>query len=298
MSGSLSGQSLYPPEKPEEVIAQLFASSHKAFAAGELEKAESDSRQVSGISLDQLGAIYLKLERYSLSEKAYREAAKVFALSPYPFIGLGVLSLNRGNYDEGMKWVNKILELNPLHPEARHVLGKLYFMKGEFSKASEELRDAYQLNPANTSVGYTLALAFLKQKKVEEAARVFQDMSGRLGESPQLHVLIGRAYRQTADSLDLSYAVYLEKAVAEFQEAVRLQPDFPRVHHYLGLTYLLQKGKQAFPLAMKEFVTELKREPDEYFANFYLGVLLATQRKHQKALPYLEKATRLDPQNP
>ena len=42
---------------------------------------------------------------------------------------------------------------------------------------------------------------------------------------------------------------------------------------------------------MEEFKVELAANPDEYFANFYLGILYIMDRKWEPAIALLEKAT-------
>ena len=102
-------------------------------------------------------------------------------------------------------------------------------------------------------------------------------------------MLIGRAYRETG---------FLAESIDEFKKAIALDAKFPRVHYYLGLTYLYKDGAARIPDAMEEFKIELAANPDEYFANFYLGILYIMDRKWEPAIALLEKATRKQPNNP
>jgi tetratricopeptide (TPR) repeat protein len=114
-------------------------------------------------------------------------------------------------------------------------------------------------------------------------------MADRLGNRPALRVLIGRAYRETG---------FLAESIEEFKKAIALDPSFPRVHYYLGLTYLYKDGASRIPDAMEEFKIELAANPEEYFANFYLGILYIMERKWEPAIALLEKATHKQPNNP
>src|SRR5688572_25573182 len=49
---------------------------------------------------------------------------------------------------------------------------------------------------------------------------------------------------------------------------------------------------------MKEFEIELAANPDEYFANFYVGILYIIERKWDPAIVLLEKAVKKQPNNP
>src|ERR1700754_4876179 len=113
-------------------------------------------------------------------------------------------------------------------------------------------------------------------------------MLGRLGDRPQLRVVFGRAYRETG---------FLPEAIEEFKRAVELDPHFPRAHYYLGLTYLLKDGATRLDDAAAEFRVELDSNPEEFFANYYLGIVCLMQRKWEEAIPLLEKAPRIEPEN-
>ena len=109
------------------------------------------------------------------------------------------------------------------------------------------------------------------------------------GDRPQLHVVIGRAYRQSG---------LLADAAAEFKKAMPSDPHFPRAHYYLGITYLLDEGQSKMAEALREFQIEVAANPDEFFANYYLGVVYVFQRKWDLAVPFLRKAATIQPDNP
>lgn len=274
---------------PTQLIAELFEKAQQSLNQRELDKAESNYREILGIALDQLGAVYAAFRDYPMAERAYIEASRASIISDRPLLGLSIVYLRTGQYEKGIETVRKILQLKPMHSDARHVLGKLYFMKGDFEAASHELADALRSDPDATSVAYTLALAYLKQKRPESAEKILEQMAAKLGDSPQLRVLIGRAFRETG---------YLEQAAREFRKAIERDPLYPRAHYYHGLTALLQQGSAAVPLAIQEFEAELKRNPNEYFAHFYLGVLHGQNREFRKAIPFLQTAIKLNPSNP
>lgn len=274
---------------PRDRIATLFESAERAIEAAEWEQAESDLQQALGIALDQLGAIHVSLSEFPEAERAYTEACRNTILSIRPYTGLGIVFLRTGQYARGIDLMQRILDINPTNADAKHLLGKYFYMQGNFRAAARELRDAYALAPDDTSVAYTLALAHLELREPDRAKQIFREILERLGESAGLRILFGRAYRETEHWTD---------AVAEFKRAIELDPDYPRAHYYLGLTYLLWEGAVAFEQAMQEFLMELEHHPNQYHPNFFLGVIYTIQLRDQEALPYLLKAAMLDPANP
>ena len=86
------------------------------------------------------------------------------------------------------------------------------------------------------------------------------------GNSPQLHILLGRAAYDQGDSV---------KALEELQSALSLDNKVLLAHFYSGVIYL-KLGK--FNEAQKEFEAELVRNPNDLQAKYDLGyVLLANQ---------------------
>ena len=93
--------------------------------------------------------------------------------------------------------MNESVSRSPNSAGAHHMLGKTYFMLGDFEKAGAVLQQALKLAPEDYDVSYTLGLAYLKERQIGAATQVFDRMIEKLGNRPQLRVLIGRAYRET-----------------------------------------------------------------------------------------------------
>jgi tetratricopeptide (TPR) repeat protein len=204
-------------------------------------------------------------------------------------VDLAIAYFQNEQYQKALAPLSTALVRDPGSPAAHHMLGKTYFMLGEFEKSTSELETALILAPKDYDVTYTLGLAYLKQRKIVPARKLYDRMIKQLGNKPQLRVLIGRAYRETG---------FLPEAIEEFRTAVALDPRFPRVHFYLGLTYLLKDGVARLGDAAAEFKIELAAHPEEFFANYYLGIISTFERKWDIAIGFLQKASQIQPNNP
>ncbi len=273
----------------QDRVAGYLENSREALQAKEWEKAESDAREALWISLDQLGAISSALKQFDLAERAYTEATHASASGAESLLGLAILHLRTGRYDEAIANVQGLLEINPLLPSAHHVLGKIYFMQGKYGEAASSLRDSYRAKHSDPSVAYTLALTYLKLGDAKSAADVFADMLEQLGDSAGLRVLFGRAYREAGK---------LDQAEREFRAAIDLDPKAPRAHYYLALTLLRSKGRAGFEEARRELEAELDVDPNSHFASFFLGVVFNQESNYEKSLPYLRKAVQTVPDSP
>jgi Flp pilus assembly protein TadD len=84
----------------------------------------------------------------------------------------------------------------------------------------------------------------------------------------------------------------LDEAIAEYQEAIRLDPDYARAHNNLGLAYYNQGRPDE---AIAEFEEAIKINPDDAKAHNNLGIAYAEQGRADEAIAEYQKAIRLDP---
>jgi len=84
------------------------------------------------------------------------------------------------------------------------------------------------------------------------------------------------------------------EAIAEFQAALRIRPDYAEAHYNLGTQLAQIPGRQ--PEAIAEFQTALRLRPNYAEAHNNLGVVLAqTPGRQQEAIAEFQAALRLRP---
>ena len=276
-----------PPQG--DLFRKHYEAANAYHRAGNFKAAEAEFKVILGEAYERLGKIYSAEGKYQASVDAFETAGAMRPDSTSALIDLSIAYFHIEQYSKGIEPLQRVLAADVKNATAHHLLGKSYFMMGEFDKAGRELQEALKLTPGDYDVEYTLGLCYLKQKNVAQAKQLYEGMADRMGNRPALRVLIGRAYRETG---------FLSESIEEFKKAIELDPKFPRVHYYLGLTYLYKDGAARIPDATAEFQVELAANPEEYFANFYLGILYIMERKFEPAIALLEKAAQKQPNNP
>jgi tetratricopeptide (TPR) repeat protein len=277
-------------QAPSDLFRKHYDAANAARRAGDFARAEAEFNIILGEAYHRLGKVYLAQSNYPASVATLESATSVQPdAGADALTDLSIAYFYTGKYSEGIRPLQRAIASNPQNAKAHHMLGKTHFMLGEFDDARRELEATLKLTPADYDAEYTLGLCFLKQKDLPKAKQLYERMAQRLGNRPALRVLIGRAYRETG---------YLGESIEEFKQAIALNPSFPRVHYYLGLTYLYKDGATRIPDAIQEFKIELAKNPDEYFANFYLGILYIMERNFEPAISLLEKAASKQPNNP
>src|SRR5262249_40675713 len=86
-----------------------------------------------------------------------------------------------------------------------------------------------------------------------------------------------------------------EEALAHFDQALRLRPDYAEAHNNLGIVYVKQ-GKLEEAIAC--FRQSLQERPSYPKAHNNLGNALIAQLRLDEALAHLQEALRLDPISP
>ena len=280
---------LLPVQSPRDSFKLHYERAEALRSKGDLTAAEAEYTAILSETYYTLGKILLAQPNYPESVAALEAAANYHSDSNEVLIDLAIGYFHLEKYDKALDALGKTIARNPRSVGARHMLGKTYFMLGDFERATTELQTALNSSPKDYDVEYTLGLAYLKRREIPSARRIYDHMVEQLGNRPQLRVLIGRAYRETG---------FLPEAIEEFKKAVALDPQFPRVHYYLGLTYLLKDGTDKLGDAKQQFKIELAAHPEEFFANYYLGIAATVERNWQVAAEYLQKASAIQPENP
>ncbi len=278
-----------PFQSQQEQFRQRFETAEAQRLAGHVDKAENEYVSILADGYHKLGQTYSAQGNHRAAVTALEAALTYRPNFQEALVDLSIALFNSGQFKQALARADSAVTLNPQNAAAYHMRGKCYFMLNEFDKAATDLQKAVQLTPRDYDVAYTLALAHLKRGQRPAALEIFDRMIAQLGDRPQLHILIGRAYRQTG---------FLAESIAEFKKAVALDPKFPRVHYYLGLTYLLKDGAARVADAEAEFRLEVAAHPDEFFGNYYLGIVSTIERKWDAAVEFLSKAARLQPNNP
>ena len=280
---------LAPVQTPRDSIRLRHEKAEALRRSGNYQGAEAQYVALLGEAYQKLSRVRSAQTNYAAAINALEAAALYQGESDELLIALGIAYFHAGLYDKALKPLSQAVSQRPDSAAAHHMLGKSLFMLGNFEKARDELETALKLSPTDYDVAYTLGLAYLKVHKLQPAKQIYDRMIQRLGNRPQLRVLIGRAYRETG---------FLNEAIEEFQKALALDARFPRVNYYLGLTILLKGGVEKLGEAQRQFKIELANHPDEFFAHYYLGIAATVERDWTVAVGYLQKASQLQPNNP
>jgi tetratricopeptide (TPR) repeat protein len=268
---------------PPQILKRQFEAAKAFLAANDVPQADLAYRQTIAVGLRQLGNLALSEAQYEAATGYLDEAVKQHPDDLGLQIEAAIAWFRRNDVAKAKSQIQAVLAKEPGNARAHNVLGRIYLFEGNPPASIEELKTAVSQEGDFETV-YFLGIAYLKAKKVPEAAELFDKLQASTGNSAALHVLFGRAYLVTH---------FPEPAVTEFRKAVELDPKYPRAHSLLGYAYLDHLNEQGYPLAQAMFQQELKIQPDDYLTLVLLGLTDVSLRNYAAAESVLLHATRV-----
>jgi tetratricopeptide (TPR) repeat protein len=257
---------------------------------------------------------YEDQQNYPAAEDLYRRVLASDPDNPEALKHLGILEQTDLKLDDSIETFKRVLSGHPDYPQVNFYLGLSYYAKHDFQNTIASLQREAKTPTAHPATRYYLALALEADDRNDDAIDqlneaavrnpkkpdVFFELArlhmaealraaGRLWsidpDSYQYHMLMGEIYNQEG---------HYEAGIAQYQAALKKQPDAVGIHSPIGVAYFLLN--QIEP-AEKELLLAVQETPDDPIANFYLGNLELRAHQFTKALPYLKRAAELQPKN-
>jgi tetratricopeptide (TPR) repeat protein len=227
---------------------------------------------------NDLGALYMSARRYDSACHEFAEAAnlnqKVAAIQQ----NLGLCSIQANHFAQAAEALKKAEALDPQDLRTRYFLGYSLFTLNRADEAVVELEYVLSHKPDDDSTLFYLIRVYTQKKDYGKAADAFKELSHAHPDSVFVHILTGESYDLQDRTKD---------AVEEFQKAVALAPEMPRLHFGLGFLYW---EDQRFEPAAAELNKELHVNPHFAPANYYLGDIALKGSDYAAAKAFFERA--------
>lgn len=127
---------------------------------------------------NNLGALYLSMERYDEAITAFRTAADnlLFDRSEIAWTGIGLAYFHKQDYPAAQRAYEKAMELNPSYQVPLFRLGELYYSQDRPVEALDMFTRSVELEPGFFPGFYWQGLVYMKIKDTEEAKKSFQEV--------------------------------------------------------------------------------------------------------------------------
>ena len=188
-----------------------------------------------------------------------------------------------GQMPEAESIYRQVLDINPDHADANHLLGVLLDQIGNHAQAVDSISRAIAMAPDQPMYHTNLGLALQELGRLEEAAASYHQALAIKPDYAEAHYNLGTV---------LKILGRLEEAVASYHKALVLKPDFAKAHNNLG-TVLKTLGR--LEEAVASYHKALAIQPDHANAHNNLGNALLELGRLEGAVASYHKALAIKP---
>jgi protein O-GlcNAc transferase len=212
----------------------------------------------------------------------------------------------------------QVLQADPRHAEALHLLGILACQAGRYDDAAAHLEAAMRWSGADGRFHHTLGMVRARQGRPQEAIVCYQRALALQPDLAPVHSSLGNLYKSMG-RVEEALACYdealrlqpglaeahnncgnllkqldrLEEAEASYLSAVRVRPGLPQPHYHLGLVQALQ---DRLAEAVRSYAEALRLWPEYAEAHIAQGDVLTRLSRLEEAEVHYRQALRLRPE--
>lgn len=126
---------------------------------------------------NNLGAVYLTMERYDDAIVEFRKAAEnlLFATPEIAWTGIGLAYFKKNDYSAAERYYIKARDLNPRYAQAHFRLGELYYSQDRPAEAADAFNRTVQLAPRMADGYYWLGMTAMKTQDKARARKAFEE---------------------------------------------------------------------------------------------------------------------------
>jgi predicted O-linked N-acetylglucosamine transferase (SPINDLY family) len=233
-----------------------------------------------------IGLQHQQAGRLQQAEAIYRQILQTQPNHPDALHLLGVIAHQVGQHDTAISYIMQAIDHNAQAPEYHNNLAEVYRAQGKLSEAVTHYRQAVALRPDYAKAHNNLGAVLLEQGKLDEASMCCQKALAIEPGYPEAHYNLANALRARGK---------LEEAEAYYRQAVALRPTLAEAHINLGAT-LQDQGRLAE--AELNFGQAVALRPDISHGHYNLANALKARGKPEEAEAHYRQAVALPPALP
>jgi predicted O-linked N-acetylglucosamine transferase (SPINDLY family) len=221
--------------------------------------------------------------RLQVAEQIYRQILQAQPNHAYAWHLLGLIAHQVGEHGIAVEYMGRAIGLNRTEAEFHNILGAAFLALRRVPEAVTCCRQALELKPDYAEAHYNLGGALKEQGKLGEAVTCYRRAVELKPDFTEAHYNLGIVFSEQNK---------LDEAIVAYRRALALKPDYAEAHNNRGVALKLQ-GKSDQAVACYRRVLELK--PDYAEAHSNLGVALTDLGKSDEALVCYRRALELKP---
>jgi protein O-mannosyl-transferase len=178
----------------------------------------------SWLALNNLGES-LKESNPTEAESLFRKALELKPDYPQALNNLGLMLIQRGQFDEAIEHLNHAIRIVPQFAQAHNNLGLAFYYTNKIPRAKKEFQSAISINPREANAHANLANLLVADGHVDEAIEHYLASLATRPKFPEVHQKLGDIYLQLGR---------INEAIEHYQAALSDKPDLLDVYPNLA----------------------------------------------------------------
>jgi tetratricopeptide (TPR) repeat protein len=185
---------------------------------------------------------------------------------------------SEGRHREARRELERLVESEPDHVLANHLLGTVHFHQGTLDKAIECYTHALALAPRFVLCSYDLGVAHYHRGNMPAAIRAFRRC---LVIDPHYNAAHYRL------AISLFHAGQLELALEHFEQCTTLTPEYLMARYHVGV---IRERLLDWDAAEREFLKSREEGVEEVSSLYHLALIYRARGETRRAAELLEQA--------
>jgi len=272
-------------------ITPLLTQAYQAFQNGQVDIAESLATKVIGTQPGNFDALYLSgvihglKGQHDAAAKALKKAVSLVPQNPFAHYNLAKALMEQGRIRDAADHLKKSIKLEPNNPESELNLGLCFMMQNLFNEALPHLNQATKLKPNFIEAMVNQAICLIELNDIEMALEIAIATTNISPTNDACWSALGAVHFKKNNIVDAIYCY--QKAIALDSHNFKHQVNLAKCHDNNGDT----------DKVIAAFNSALFLNPKNIDCLNSLATIYIRQEKFADALPLLNKALELEPDN-
>ncbi len=249
------------------------------------------SRRATAERYNALGAAYAEADKLDCAVAAFENALRLDDQDWRARYNLALTLVQKGEAKNAADHLRVLIQQKPEAPEAHNVLGSILRQQGELTAAEEEYKTALKCDPAFAPAALGLGQTLIDQKRYTAAKDYLQDAL-RASPAPatqaQLLTLLAVVFAQNGET---------DQAIATLERMIKDHPDDADAHFNLATVYARQGPALGYQKAIANFKDAVRLDPKYDAARYSLAKVLVQVGQFSDAVSCLDAYTRHQPKD-
>jgi tetratricopeptide (TPR) repeat protein len=235
----------------------------------------------------RLGVLYFLESRFEESLAAYEQAYALDSRDLKVLLGLALCHDRLGNPEKAVRFFESALEIDPLNRTIYEEIIRLKSGLEDWPGAFATCEQLVSMTPDSPGGYLRYAMLCLRSGQIEKGIKYLEKHRERFPRNADVPFWLARLYEKKSDP---------ESAEANYQKCISIAPDrFDCRYRYALLLHARGARKESIRQLKEALALNGEHAPS---LNLLGYLLLETDAPINEALSYIERALKLEPENP